>query len=826
LPCICLAGGILIAHLYISSHLLIPWTMALVAVSLALALVFRNKSKVTLSLACACFFFLGASTQLVHRQTKTPKLNVEDGEVALLSGCVVNPPVFSPSREQFTLQLAPKAAARVTVNLKDENSLPLRYGQSVELTAKVRTPRNFQNPDAFDYAAYLAAQRIYWNASVSDVKDVHVTAGSCGSQAVSLLYDIRTWALERIRSLFPDDPHTVALLQATLLGETSGVEKRWTSDFRVTGTYHALVISGQHVSVLALSLLFLLRMLRLRRLPALGVATLASWLYAFVSGFSSPVVRAAAGFTLFLVASYCFRRLRILNVLSVVGIVYLFFAPDQLFDPSFQLSFLSAAAIAAFAIPLIERTTDPMRQAIKRFDQLRYDPQVAPSAASWRVELRQFAKTIQTLPGVSERVALAAVVHATSLCAFVVEAVLVSACVQFALALPMISYFHRLSITGLSANIVIIPLLSLVVPLGFACILTGWHALAVLTKQLLILAELVATWHANFEPAWRMGAIPVWLSIAFAASLILLAYAIRRRQAFITPTFACASALFLAIFLQPWRPLVRTGWLELSAIDVSQGDSVLLVFPNGKTMLVDAGGFPGMERMRRKPQLDIGEDVVAPYLWSRRIRHLDYAVLTHGHSDHMAGLPAILDDFRPKELWVGAEPESPAWSDVKKHAASDGVSIRALNRSAKSIDIGGASIRVLAPSGDYQPDTAPGNNDSLVLEVKFKKRSILLTGDAERASEADMVSSGMLQPVTLLKVGHHGSRTSSTEDFLNLLQPKFAVISDGYKNQFRHPHPDVLARLKEHDAGIFRTDQNGLITFRTDGDRVEISSFH
>ena len=243
-------------------------------------------------------------------------------------------------------------------------------------------------------------------------------------------------------------------------------------------------------------------------------------------------------------------------------------------------------------------------------------------------------------------------------------------------------------------------------------------------------------------------------------------------------------------------------------------------------MLVDAGGFPGLERMARKPQIDMGEDVVSPYLWSRRIRHLDYAVLTHGHSDHMAGLPAILDNFHPRALWIGAEPETREWENVRQHAAQDHVQIVSLTRGRKLNSIGGAQLRVLAPSADYQPGDAPVNNDSLVLEIKYGRRSVLLTGDAERPVEADLVASGELHPVTLLKVGHHGSKTSSTEEFLNQLTPQFAFISDGYKNQFHHPHPTVLERLAEHHTTTFRTDQQGLVTFLTDGDKVEIHPFH
>jgi competence protein ComEC len=744
----------------------------------------------------------------------------------LLSGCVVNPPVFSPNREQFTLQLGRKAAARISVNLKGETNLPLSYGQLVEVAAKIRLPRNYQNPDAFDYVEYLAKQHIYWTGSVAGPSEIRVLPGRCGSRSVTYLYGIRTWALARLTELYRDDLHTRALLQATLIGETAGVERRWTNDFRVTGTYHALVISGLHVSIFAITLLLIFRLLHLRRIPGMCVAALAGWGYAFISGFNSPAVRAAAGFSLFLGASSCFRTTRTLNLLAAIGMIYLAFDPDQLFDPAFQLSFLSCAIIGAFAIPLMERFVKPLRASVKRFDQVSYDPHLEQRAAQWRIELRLFAETLRTWTGFSQPATRVIVSRSILVAAFMTDIAIVSGCMQFGLALPMISYFHRLSATGVSANLMVVPLLSLVVPFGFACILTGWHGLAVVTKLLLAWAESVAAWHVQFEPAWRIAALPLWIAIAFSASLLLLAIAVRHSRMWIAPALICSLVLFSLISWQPWKPQIQPRMLELTAIDVSQGDSLLLVFPDGQTMLIDAGGFPGMARMLRKPQLDVGEDVVSPYLWSRRIRRLDYAVLTHGHSDHMGGLAAILDNFRPRALWIGAEPDTPEWESVRKHAAMDNVRILALNRSSPPLTIGGARVRVLAPSPDYMPGEAAQNNDSLVLEVTYGQRSVLLTGDAERPVEDDMLADRELHRVTLLKIGHHGSKTSTSEEFLSQVSPQFALISDGYKNQFHHPHPEVLQRLAQHHVLVFRTDQRGLITFRTDGKKVELEPFH
>lgn len=826
LPFCALATGILAAHFFYFRSPDLTVAAAITAIALALASVFRAARRMLLPVLCTAIALCGIATQVIHRQERTPRLNTEDAETVLLSGCVTKPTVLSPQREQFTLELAPQAAARISVMVKPgEQMRPLEYGERVEVAAKIRLPRNYQNPDAFDYAGYLAAQHIYWTGSVESPSYIHPVPGRCGWRAVGWLYAVRTWALNRLDALYPGDQHTAGLLAATLLGETGGMERRWTTDFRITGTYHALVISGLHVSVLAFTILAILRLVRLRRIPSLAVAAVVSWLYAFICGFNSPVVRAAAGFTMFLVCSYVFRKTRILNVLAAIGIIYLAFAPDELFDAAFQLSFLSAATIAAFAVPLMERATEPLRASVKLFDQIGYDPMIAPRAAQWRVELRLLARTLQIWTPLSKRAARIVVAKSALIVAFMAETVIVSACVQFGLALPMISYFHRLSVTGFSANIVIIPLLSAVIPLGFASILTGWQALAVVTKMLLNASEWLASWHVQFEPAWRMAALPVSVSIAFAASLVLLAIASTRSRRWMPAALASSLVLFGIICWQPWKPELRPKMLELTAIDVNQGDSLFLAFPDGETMLVDAGGFPGVERMTRKPQLDVGEDVVSPYLWSRRIRHLDYAVLTHGHSDHMGGLPAVLDNFRPRALWIGAEPDTPEWKIVRQHAASDHVPIFSLNRTAAPMKLGGTRIRVLAPSPDYVPGDSATNNDSLVLEISYGRRSILLTGDAEKPIEYDMVANAQLHPVTLLKVGHHGSRTSSSEEFLTRISPQFAFISDGYKNQFHHPNPDVLARFREHHVAVFRTDQRGLLTFLTDGNTVEIETY-
>jgi competence protein ComEC len=262
------------------------------------------------------------------------------------------------------------------------------------------------------------------------------------------------------------------------------------------------------------------------------------------------------------------------------------------------------------------------------------------------------------------------------------------------------------------------------------------------------------------------------------------------------------------------EPLVRTpGTLEITALDVGQGDSLLAVNPDGRTMLIDAGGPVG----RAGPaevvaSFDVGEQVVSPYLWTRRVRRLDVVVLSHAHTDHMGGMPAVLENFRPRELWVGIDPRSALYAQLLSEAARLGIVVRHLHAGDR-VAWGEVQVSVLGPAMGYSNPGAPKNDDSLVLAMQYGKASALLEGDAETPSEQAMVRAGLVHPVTLLKVGHHGSRTSSTEAFVAAAAPQDAVISVGRRNTFGHPRPEVVARLAQHGARVFRTDAFGLSSF-------------
>jgi competence protein ComEC len=285
---------------------------------------------------------------------------------------------------------------------------------------------------------------------------------------------------------------------------------------------------------------------------------------------------------------------------------------------------------------------------------------------------------------------------------------------------------------------------------------------------------------------------------------------------------AWAALVLAALAAVVLRPVDRPhGAMLMEAIDVGQGDSLLVITPDGKTLLVDGGGFGGGPQ--QAPQdFDIGEEVVSPALWARGIRHLDVVALSHAHSDHMGGLPAVLRNFHPDELWVGNNPRFGAYNALLDEAAQLHVRVRSL-RAGDALALGDAQVNVLAPFRDYQPGAEPSNNDSLVLHVAYGATSVMLEGDAEAPIEQAMLAEPGLAS-TLLKVGHHGSITSTRPEFLARVAPQWAVISCGLHNRYGHPRQEVLKELEDAHVRTFRTDIGGISCFLLNGQSVSPDS--
>jgi competence protein ComEC len=644
--------------------------------------------------------------------------------------------------------------------------------------------------------------------------------GRCGNRVSGAIFALRSAALDRLDHLYAGDAYANGMMQAVLIGATAKLDRMWTEDYRSTGTFHALVISGSHVAVLAAVLLFFLRICAVPRGVALVLTIFAAWLYAGVTGWQAPVLRSAAGMSLYALGRCFFREGRLLNIVAAVALLFVLTDPEQLLDASFQLSFLAVALIAVFVVPALDATSAPLARGLMDLEDEGKDIRLVPESAQFRIEMRLLVRTLSLAYGIPEKFGRAAVVTAARCSLYLWDIFITSFFIQIGLALPMIIYFHRVSISGLTANAIIVPVLSAIVPLGFLAVGFNSTWLAHLCAWLLSIAKIAVGMHARWEPDWRIPAPPFWLAGLFVAALILAAWRMNPRfgRWFHAAAWAGIATALTIMIIHPFAPVVEHGKFELSVIDVGQGDSLLVGFPQGSLMLIDAGGIPSFGRTR-KPGIDIGEDVVSPYLWSRSIKHLDIVAMTHAHEDHMGGMSAVLRNFHPRELWTGAIQDSPEWLTVRGTAERLHIKIRPLLRGAP-IEFEGATLQVLAPSPDYIPDTKPKNDDSLVMRIRFGSTSFLLAGDMEKRIEAELAEAGLLQHDDVLKVGHHGSRTSTTPQLLDLEHPAFGIISDGLDNSYGHPHPFVLSSLQQRKIGVFRTDELGLITVISDGKRL------
>ena len=313
--------------------------------------------------------------------------------------------------------------------------------------------------------------------------------------------DLRALILARIERLYPGDTYRSGMMQALMIGQSFQLERVWTQYYRETGTFHALVISGTHVAILAAFFLFFLRVCFVPESVALLLTVVAAWFYALLTGWLAPCTRAASGLTLVLIAGYFYRERRPLNLLAAVALGFLVFDPEQMFDASFQLTFLAVAFLGAFATPLIRATSGPLARGLQDLGDTGRDIHLPPRIAQFRIEMRQLAETVSRVAHLPARAGTLAVAVTGRLLLFFYEITVISAVIQAGLALPMVVYFHRVGLSGLSANAFVVPLMGLAVPLGFVAVFTGWVWVAKIAGVLLWLSQKVVYWHAGIEPA-------------------------------------------------------------------------------------------------------------------------------------------------------------------------------------------------------------------------------------------------------------------------------------------------------------------------------------
>jgi competence protein ComEC len=619
---------------------------------------------------------------------------------------------------------------------------PLAEGTALAAPARLAPPAAYRNPGGFDYAAHLARDGIRAMAWARGE-----AIETLGEPAPPWPGRLRRWAIGLLGRHLP--PGSAALLAGLLVGERARLPPEVDESFRAAGVYHILAVSGFNVALVAGAVFGGLRLLGLgRRGAGLGAAG-ALLAFALVAGAQPSVLRATVMGLAVLAAAVVDRESQLPNALALATLGLLLWRPGDLWEPGFQLSYAATAGIVLAAPPL-------------------------------EAGLRE-----RGLPG-----PLAA-------------ALAVSAAAQLAVTPVMLAHFNQLSVIGVAANLVVVPLAAAATVLGLLGVALG------------ALAEAPAGWLLNavwpllltLRAAARLAAavpgamlhLPAPPAVAVAgwyAALLLL-----RRPAGGGRRLALLGLALLVLgpSLWPWlRP--PDGRLRVLFVDVGQGDAALVELPGGERLLVDTGpGGPG--------RLDVAERVLAPVLWNRPVRRLAAVALSHADPDHAGGLPTVLRRFAVDELWEGARPGGGGL------AVCPGLRQRRLAWPTR-LRLGEVTLDVLHPDG---VPLAGRNENSLVLRLQWRDVSILFAGDLGAPGEQRLLARGEPGPISVLKVGHHGSRFSSSAPFLAAARPQVAVIPVGARNPFGHPTPETLGRLARAGARVYRTDRDGAVLLETDG---------
>ncbi|HLG22694.1 MAG TPA: DNA internalization-related competence protein ComEC/Rec2 [Candidatus Manganitrophaceae bacterium] len=670
--------------------------------------------------------------------------------------------------------------------------IPFEYGDRLEMEVRLRRPQQFQNPGVFQHADYR--EREGWSGVASLARPgAAKKVGEGGNRLLKALYRSRETIRKNILSSMDGPP--AALLLAMIIGESGYLTDPVRDSFSAAGVTHILSISGSHLAFVSLLTFGLIRWLALR-LPSPLLLRLSLWktpsqwgalfaaasvtFYAFLAGGEIATLRSLAMIWVYLFSIWIGRTGDAKITLSLAALLILAVQPQAIFDLSFQLSYLSVLSII-LTIEWSKRdekapeeeTPSPVKKYL-----------VAPGRL---MVLSTLGATVGTAP-------------------------------------LTLYYFHQFSWIGPAANFVLIPFAGLLmVPFGL-----GASLLSLLLENRLPLPEWSqwlwslyyqsASFFADFPGAGLHFASPPLWAIFFFYGMIFSLLLLKISWKGVVPS----AALFLLFFLG-WGSLrLPPEKIRITFLDVGQGDSTLIEFPGGKTMLVD-GGSAG--------RLDMGRAAVAPYLWERKIRKIDYLVGTHPQLDHMGGFSYIVRHFNVGEVWTnGATRNLPFYSSFLIALEQKGLAPRAINAETPPLEVDGCRIFFLNPPQDLPADESDLNNHSIVMRLScpsFGKEGItlLLTGDIEEKAERAILEKSFPLKSAFLKVPHHGSASSLDAAFLSAVSPEVALVSVGRSNPYRHPHPRALAAYEAIGAKIRRTDEEGALIIEADRNQRRVRSF-
>jgi competence protein ComEC len=649
-------------------------------------------------------------------------------------------------------------------------------GRLVKMPALLRRPARYLNWGLPDQERAMARRGVALVGTVKSAALVEVLGrGWWWEEAAAAVRAATRRAMAA--HVAPRDGQAAAIATALLIGDRAAIDNDVERRLQEAGTYHVIAISGGNIAILAGLVLAMLRWLRIRgRIAALlTIAALAC--YAIVASGGASVARATLMASIYLAVRLIDQRTAAANAVGLSGTALLLVNPLSTVDVGFWLTFGATGAILIGASRI-------------RIAQQR-----------WR--------------------------------AAAVALLVASICAELALAPISASAFQRVTVAGLMLNFVAIPCMTLVQVAAMALVIidvVGARPLAGWVARLVELGTLGLTGSTRLLDVapwltWRVPPAAVVVVAAYYGAIALWWWASRSpapgRRPIALASRTVAGLLFLWIVLAPTARIraYGDGRLHVTLIDVGQGDAMLVTFPNGRTLIVDTGG------VTIKGDFDIGDRVVGPVLRARQLVGVDYLAVTHGDPDHIGGARAIVRDFIPREVWWGVPVANHELTALVRAEADRGrAAWRTLQRSDR-LEIGEVELRLHHPPPSDWERQKVRNDDSLVMELRFRQVSIVLTGDIGREVEQTLLPTLDLLPTVIVKVPHHGSGTSSSMEFVEKLKPAVAFIGVGRGNPYGHPVPYVLERYRSAGTEVFRTDRDGEVELSTDGSSLSVRSF-
>ena len=654
-------------------------------------------------------------------------------------------------------------------------SIPIRYfvyskksiaagvGDTIIFSGRYQVFGLPRNPGEFDFKTFYQRQNIFGRVYQNKEKPIRVIPAK-GNSLLRMIHTVR----DGIRNRFyrATDESVAGLLSALILGDKSEVDPELKSAFVETGVIHVLAVSGLHVGYVLLILMVLTKFLRIPwGWDRIAIIT-GLGLFVLLTGGRPSVVRASLMAVLYVLAPIVNRPVHGWNIIATAAFIILLANPTFISDLGFLLSFTAVISIIYFYGLFEKILPDRLRVSQIKNTYVKY---------TWGLFLVSLSAQIGTLP-------------------------------------ITVYYFHKIPIVALVANIIIVPLIGILVALGFAILFFGWipgvgvaygQSAWVVTKLISIAAEKFSAFPLASYPLPQINTLHIIQYGLLVFTIFSIFHRSGRRRAVISG--------LLIVNLVVWSWAFQHRGLNVIFLDVGQGDAAIVRFQDGKTMLVDAG-------LRRREK-DMGRDVVFPVARYLGISRFNWVVMSHPHNDHIGGLVTIVEEIPIDTIWdTHVAYDSWTYDYLLKRIEQKGIPYRR-PQSGDVIRINGQTmIQILAPDTAWIKNTNNVNDLSIVFRLKYGNTSVLFTGDLEMEGDGLLLPYESALDSDVLKVAHHGSITSTTQQLLEKVTPELAVISVGRRNKFHHPSPLVMKRLRENGAKIERTDKNGAIWLFSDGE--------